>query len=184
LAQLLIVACPESAMAERMRDETGIDGVGVILFFCRNFLQNYSIVQAEKTENLQNFAFRLRGLAERRGLKQIAIARALGVNGSRVGNWFQGLNYPKDDDLQRLAALLRVPPEFLVSVTDQQESGGVAEDQARYSEPERPPVEPTEPELTRYFIEIAADAAKIPGGLYQLQRSLKRFAKEYIDPIE
>lgn len=51
-------------------------------------------------------------------LTQAAIAQRLGVGASRVGNWFQGLNFPKEDDARRLAELLGVSVEWLLEGAD------------------------------------------------------------------
>lgn len=56
---------------------------------------------------------RLRSIAEREGKSQAEIARALGISFAKVGNWFQGKNFPKRD-AEPLARLLGVPVEFLL----------------------------------------------------------------------
>lgn len=39
-------------------------------------------------------------------------------------------------------------------------------------------------ELMDLSLNIIGKARRVPGGLYQLQRALKRFEKDHIDPIE
>lgn len=56
---------------------------------------------------------RLRSISEREGKSQAEIARTLGVSLAKVGNWFQGKNFPKRD-AEPLARLLGVPVEFLL----------------------------------------------------------------------
>lgn len=95
-------------------------------------------MQGEKTENLQSFALRLRGIAGRARLKQAEVARRLDISPSRVGNWFQGLNYPSGADAARLAKLLNVPVDFLLGVPSPTESTGgdmLEEEQAPYGGP-------------------------------------------------
>lgn len=47
-----------------------------------------------------------------------------------------------------------------------------------------PPREPTMQEVMDLSMAIVGKARQIPGGLYQLQRMLKRFEKDHVDPIE
>lgn len=76
-------------------------------------------MQDRKTEKLQTFSLRLRGLAENRNLSQAQIAEALSVSPSRVGHWFQGKNFPKDH-APLLAKLLRVSVDFLLYGIEQE----------------------------------------------------------------
>jgi transcriptional regulator with XRE-family HTH domain len=71
-------------------------------------------MQAKRTENLDAFAVRLRGLAERRDMSQAEITRQLGIKSpARVGNWFQGKNLPRGY-APALARLLGTTTDFLL----------------------------------------------------------------------
>ena len=59
---------------------------------------------------------RLRKIREERGLSQRQLAEALGVSGSRVSNWEQGLNRPDADMLADLCRALKVSPSELLGV--------------------------------------------------------------------
>ena len=71
-------------------------------------------MQHKNTGKLEIFSDRLRALAKRSGLSQVAIAKKLGLPASRVGNWFQGKNFPKPQDQQRLIQLLNTSVEYLI----------------------------------------------------------------------
>ena len=74
-------------------------------------------MQHKNTENLKKFSLRLRALASRANLAQIEIAKRLDLPASRVGNWFQGKNFPKPQDQVNLAALLNTSVDFLINGT-------------------------------------------------------------------
>jgi transcriptional regulator with XRE-family HTH domain len=71
-------------------------------------------LQQKNTEKLWNFSERLRTLAKRNNLAQIDIARNLKLPPSRIGNWFQGKNFPKPQDQIKLAKLLKTSVEYLI----------------------------------------------------------------------
>jgi len=100
---------------------------------CRKVLQITFRLQAKRKEKLEAFGLRLRGLAEKHGLKQAEIARRLGINSpGRVGNWFQGQNMPREH-ASALARLLGTTTDFLLE--GRYESGGV---EMRLEEPSTP----------------------------------------------
>jgi transcriptional regulator with XRE-family HTH domain len=68
----------------------------------------------EKKEKLLAFSERLKRLTGRQGLKQKAIATALGEGSSTVGQWFRGKNFPGPSVEYRLADLLGVPRDWLI----------------------------------------------------------------------
>lgn len=91
-------------------------------------------MQAINTEKTRVFAARLRRIAENRGLSQTQIADQLSVSLSKVGNWFQGKNFPKKD-AEPLASLLGESVEFLLYnavPVKQAEISAVAEGPALY----------------------------------------------------
>jgi transcriptional regulator with XRE-family HTH domain len=50
---------------------------------------------------------------ERRDIRPVEVARAIGVSGAAVSDWENGKAVPGDDNMPRLAAFLGVTPEFL-----------------------------------------------------------------------
>lgn len=58
-------------------------------------------------------AWRLNNAAEEAKLKQVTIAERLGEKPATVGNWFQGLNFPRARARRELAKLLGVSAEWL-----------------------------------------------------------------------
>lgn len=70
--------------------------------------------QEENTEILRDFAWRLNACAERKGLSQVEIANQMGVKPPRVGNWFQGRNFPRSREKVQLAKLLGVTVDWLI----------------------------------------------------------------------
>jgi len=73
------------------------------------------LVQAENTELLQDFAFRLDGRAAARNLTQVEIAERLGVKVARVNHWFKGRNFPRTRERIGLAEILGVNLEWLLT---------------------------------------------------------------------
>ncbi len=70
--------------------------------------------QEENSDYLQGFALRLQNCATVKRLEQTDIAERLGVSLSRVGNWFQGRNFPRRSERARLAEVLGVTVDFLI----------------------------------------------------------------------
>jgi DNA-binding XRE family transcriptional regulator len=106
-------------------------------------------LQAKRTENLDSFGVRLRGLAEERGLSQAEIARRLGIaHPARVGNWFQGKNKPREHAVA-LARLLGISTDFLLE--------GILPDQSQAVGPEAfyPKVKPSNLPKFRYPARLA-----------------------------
>ena len=104
-------------------------------FFWRNFLHNLKSVQAEnkdKKEKLHAFSHRLGVLAGRARLKQVDIARTLGVSSQRVGQWFQGRNFPGGDVEHALAEMLGVNRSWLLEGIETTELGGPAHEQSAH----------------------------------------------------
>lgn len=62
----------------------------------------------------KGFAPRLLRLIETRGLKQITIARAVGVGSATISKWCLGSGEPGLDNLVRLADFLEVSLDFLL----------------------------------------------------------------------
>lgn len=58
-------------------------------------------------------AWRLNSAAEAIDLRQVQVAEALGERPATVGNWFQGLNFPRKRQRREVAALLRVSEAWL-----------------------------------------------------------------------
>lgn len=71
-------------------------------------------MQAENKESLESFAWRLNRAQETLGLSQAEIAARLGATPQRVGNWFQGRNFPRKRELLELCRLLGTSVEALV----------------------------------------------------------------------
>tara|TARA_B100000929_G_scaffold259202_2_gene222848 strand:- start:2227 stop:2859 length:633 start_codon:yes stop_codon:yes gene_type:complete len=57
---------------------------------------------------------RLRELRARRDMKAIDVAKALGIQRTRVSNWETGIRNPQREELVKLAALLDVSPAYLI----------------------------------------------------------------------
>jgi phage repressor protein C with HTH and peptisase S24 domain len=72
-------------------------------------------VQAENSEFLRDFAFRLERAATNAGLDQAEISRRLGIKESsgRVNNWFKARNFPRSTEKPALAKMLNVRSEWL-----------------------------------------------------------------------
>lgn len=90
-------------------------------------------MQAENTakkEKLAAFAHRLGVLAGRARLKQVDIARSLGVGSQRVGQWFQGRNFPGGDIELALADLLGVSRSWLIEGIETTDIPGVLREDA------------------------------------------------------
>ena len=79
-------------------------------------------MQEENTDTLADFAFRLGARAASVGLSQKDIAGKLGVQPPRVGNWFQGRNFPRARERVELAKLLGVRLEWLIQGEGEPES--------------------------------------------------------------
>lgn len=56
---------------------------------------------------------RIREGREEKGLGQAALADLIGVEPSAVGNYEQGLRYPKPNILQKLSKILEIPVSYL-----------------------------------------------------------------------
>jgi SOS-response transcriptional repressor LexA len=74
-------------------------------------------LQEENTDKLEEFKFRLGRCADEAQLSQADIAARLGIQPSRVGNWFQGRNLPSQRTLISLAKLLGTTTEWLLDGT-------------------------------------------------------------------
>ena len=61
----------------------------------------------------------LAALRKRKGLTQAELAAAVGVSTSAVGNWEAGLRRPRYESLLRLASVLGVTIDDLLSPPDQ-----------------------------------------------------------------
>ena len=61
----------------------------------------------------------LAALRKKKGLTQAELAAAVGVSTSAVGNWEAGLRRPRYDTLLRLASVLDVTIDDLLSPPDQ-----------------------------------------------------------------
>ena len=129
-------------------------------------------MQAEKTENLQNFAARLKAAMSRRGLTLQEIANDLGKSVSTVGAWTQAKNFPATELQPRLAALLGLSVPHLIhgiSVAEEMESGRVEEAAAPYET--APPAragrapQPTAGQCMNHLRQFLAHAEKSPGGI-------------------
>ncbi|MBI5770812.1 MAG: helix-turn-helix domain-containing protein [Verrucomicrobia bacterium] len=91
-------------------------------------------MQAENQEPLENFAFRLCRAAEEIDLTQAEIASRLGVSPQRVGNWFQGRNFPRQRESLTLAKLLKVEPEWLLQGSGEKSSPAVGDAPGEYGD--------------------------------------------------
>jgi phage repressor protein C with HTH and peptisase S24 domain len=96
--------------------------------------------QEEKTEMLRGFAWRLNSASSAQGLTQVDIAERLGVKRPRVGNWFQGLNYPHKAERVALAKLLDVTLEWLMEGKTENDRFRPKEVEASRAEVGGPPV--------------------------------------------
>lgn len=85
-------------------------------------------MQAENTDKLEEFKFRLGRCADAAKLSQAEIAARLGVLPSRVGNWFQGRNLPSQRQLIQLAKILGTTTEWLLEGTGPKTSEAVVEE--------------------------------------------------------
>jgi len=88
-------------------DVVSILGVTHILLLKRT-------LQEEITDNLSDFAARLKSAMARRNLTLREIGAALGKSTSAVGAWTQGKNWPEVEALRKLADVLEVSVEFLL----------------------------------------------------------------------
>lgn len=70
-----------------------------------------------------SFQERLRAQREARGMTQAALAEALGVSKSAVGNYETGVSMPREETLLRLFQVLEVEPNYLFQ--DSYDSGSV-----------------------------------------------------------
>lgn len=94
--------------------------------------------QEQKEEILRTFSWRVGNAADAAGLSQVEVAEKLGVSRSRVGNWFQGLNFPKKGERVALAKLLGVTLDWLIEGRTENDSTspqGVAEARAQFGGP-------------------------------------------------
>lgn len=66
----------------------------------------------------------LAALRKRKGLTQEALAARLGVSTSAVGNWEAGLRRPRYENLRRLAQVLGVSVDELMSQVERGEDDG------------------------------------------------------------
>ncbi|MDE2106662.1 MAG: helix-turn-helix domain-containing protein [Patescibacteria group bacterium] len=89
-------------------------------------------MQAENTDILDAFKWRLNRAAEKLDLNQAEVAVRLGVSPQRVGNWFQGRNFPSQRQSISLAKLLGISTEWLLQGEGEPDSASVAEAAAEY----------------------------------------------------
>jgi transcriptional regulator with XRE-family HTH domain len=59
-------------------------------------------------EAKQTFVENLNKLAKERGITQDDIVKRFGLTASTVSDWFRGENYPRVDNMQRLAGIMDV----------------------------------------------------------------------------
>jgi phage repressor protein C with HTH and peptisase S24 domain len=78
-------------------------------------------------------AWRLNSAADEANLKQIAIAERLGEKPATVGNWFQGLNYPRRRTRQALAQMLKVSEAWLFEGSPDRTPAAVDESPEEYT---------------------------------------------------
>jgi len=89
---------------------------------------------------LRDFAWRLNAAAEKVDLRQVEIAARLGAKPQTVGNWFQGLNYPRKRERHELAKLLGVTLGWLMEGNTDPGPTTVEEQQAGYTAVREVPV--------------------------------------------
>jgi transcriptional regulator with XRE-family HTH domain len=66
-----------------------------------------------------SFALRLRQLRERRGLNQIDLGNAMGINPNRISNWETGVNKsPSIDVLRKFCRVLGCTADELLGMTE------------------------------------------------------------------
>lgn len=74
-------------------------------------------------------AWRLNKAAEDLDMKQVDVADALNERPATVGNWFQGLNYPRRRQRTEIAQLLKVAEEWLFEGGEYKTTATVHEEQ-------------------------------------------------------
>jgi phage repressor protein C with HTH and peptisase S24 domain len=78
-------------------------------------------------------AWRLNAAADEAKLKQVTIAERLGEKPATVGNWFQGLNWPRSRAKRELAALLGVSHDWLFNGDGEKTTAAVVEPPDAYT---------------------------------------------------
>ena len=103
-------------------------------------------------------AARIKELRIRNGFTQAQLARAVGVTPSAVGNYEQGISFPKESVLRKLFAVLNCTPDELLGY-----EGLSAEDHEHFrlysmltSEGKRAVDECTQREISKASVRIAA----------------------------
>lgn len=71
-----------------------------------------------ETESRRVFQRRFNELLRNRNLTQKEIAAACGVSTSTVSTWSKGINMPRMDKLERLAAYFEIPASSLIETRD------------------------------------------------------------------
>jgi transcriptional regulator with XRE-family HTH domain len=85
---------------------------------------------------------------ERRDIRPVDVARAVGVSGAAVSEWEAGKAVPRDELMRKLADYLGVTPEFLrygiraprVELTDEEIAAAMARSAARRKAAGLPPI--------------------------------------------
>jgi transcriptional regulator with XRE-family HTH domain len=81
----------------------------------KNFLSNTENGQVEKSKKVENFSERLRWARIRRGFNQEQLAKELGFSKGAVGNWESDANIPTPGTLRKIADLLGVSVDYLLT---------------------------------------------------------------------
>ena len=127
----------------------------------------------------------IRELRNRLGENQTVFGQRLGVGREWVSQLENGTGEVSElvaIKLREIEALYEIRDEFPAQVQEQHQEQGLARQRLHLSPAAAR--EPTQAELVRQFMDLSTAAEAIPGGLYYLQRALRRFQKEHIDPIE
>lgn len=75
----------------------------------------------QRAVDAEAFGARLISLRQRRGFTQAALNRALDINANTAGKWERWESLPDADNILRLAELLRVTTDYLLSGGDEAE---------------------------------------------------------------
>jgi transcriptional regulator with XRE-family HTH domain len=129
-------------------------------------------------------------LRQRLGLSQTELARRMGYARAyinRLENGRLAISAEVDERLRGIEAGVTYQEKSQGEAAQiEEEHGSNALPYDRSSDAGSRPAhrEPGAQELTDEFLILLGKARSHPGGLYQLQRMLKRFEKDHIDPIE
>lgn len=100
-------------------------------------------------ENNERFGERLREAIQKAGLTQRRVSQILGISKNTMTNYVRGVTQPKGETLVKLASLLNVDPEWLVTGAPTEEREG-------------------EPGFARRFADSLKEASLDPAGLAEL----------------